>query len=79
MSISYNLEDRKEYILETIKDKIKFKLNIDIKDIQKKVDNENVLEYNIEIKDTSELKEFTDFLKELGFKLEKNKWVINVN
>ena len=75
----YNLEDRKEYIVDSIKEKIKFKLNMSAKDIPTKVDNENVLEYKIEIKDSTELKEFSDFLKEIGFTLAKGVWIININ
>jgi intein/homing endonuclease len=74
----YNLFDRKNYIINLIKEKIKFKLDIDTKDIKEKINNKNVTIYQIEIKKNDKLKEFNEFLISLGFKLEGNKWVMRI-
>lgn len=76
----YNLVDRKEYIINQIKDHIKFKININVKDVKQKTsEGQNITTYIIEINNNTQLSEFTDLLVNLGFILEKNKWIININ
>jgi hypothetical protein len=72
----YNLEDRVQYIIENIKDNIKFKLNIDVK--------ENIVnklsEYLITISGNSkdELKDFANLFESFGAKEKNNKYEIIV-
>ncbi|ARF09822.1 SNF2-like helicase [Indivirus ILV1] len=77
-SFPYNLEDRKNYIVNQLKEEIKFKLDIVVKDIKKIVKEENIIEYIIELKDNSNLKDFTELLKKLNFKLTGNKWILKI-
>ena len=60
----YNLEDRVEYIIEQIKQNIKFKINIDVKEIIVK----KLTEYKITINHSNkeELKKFTPLFESLG-------------
>lgn len=74
----YNLEDRTEYIKRKISDKIKFKIDLSIKENKRTIQNEDVTTYTIEIKSTPQLKDFDDFFKELGFSVEKGKYILNV-
>lgn len=74
-----NLEDRTEDIINKIKDKIKFKLDIQINNIPKKIDNQNVLEYEIIINHNDNLNEFETFLTSLGAKKVNKKWIIEIN
>lgn len=75
----YNLEDRSKYMVDQIKDKIKFKINMDVKKNKTKIDGYPTMTYSIEIVNDPNLKEFEEFLKSLGFSLAKNKWVLNVD
>lgn len=73
-----NLEDRKDYIIKQINDKIKFQIYVTIKEIKKKIHKETVILYRIEINDDPKLNEFEDFLKSLGFKQEKGNWFLMI-
>ena len=75
----YNLEDRVKYIQNKIKEKIKFKLDINIKKNKMKVNDQQVMTYSIEISNGPNLKEFEGFFKSLGFMLQKNLWILNIN
>jgi len=75
----YNLEDRKNYIIDELKDKIKFKLDITVKEIKKNIKDENVIEYIIDIKDSPNLKEFSDLLKSTQFQKIGNKWSLVIS
>ncbi|CAH6421403.1 DEAD/SNF2 helicase [uncultured virus] len=71
-----NIFDRKNSVLNQIKDRIKFKIDIKTKDIKKKVEGKNVVTYRIEIKNTNELKEFDEFFEKLGGFKENNNIII---
>lgn len=75
----YNLEDRKDHILNKIKEKIKFKLDIDVKEIPFKVQNETMTTYEITIVNTKDLGDFADYIKSLGFELEGKKWIVKID
>ena len=75
----YNLEDRKNYIIDDIKEKIKFKLDLQVKEVKKVIKNENVVEYIIEIKDSKNLEEFTDLLKSYKFKKIGKNWIVAID
>ena len=75
----YNLEDRKNYIIDELKDKIKFKFDIAVKETKKTINNENVTEYIIEIKDSKNLDEFGELLKSNQFKKIGNKWIVVIS
>ena len=75
----YNLEDRKDYIINNIKEKIKFKIDLNVKDIKIKVSGEDVVTYIIEILHTENLNEFSSFMKTIGFTLQGKKWIINID
>jgi hypothetical protein len=75
----YNLEDRKNSILDRIKDKIKFKIDMTIKDNDITVSGEKVTTYEIIVKVTNELKEYKNLFEELGFTMGKDKWTISIN
>ena len=74
-----NLQDRVRSIQGTIKDKIKFKLDAQIKQIKQKIEGEDVISYIIEITNGKNLDEFKDFLELQGAILEGKKWIININ
>ena len=69
----YNLEDRVKWIIDKIKEKIKFKIDINIRNIPIKINNENVVEYDIMISNNSNLDDFRPFLEDLGAELLKDK------
>lgn len=71
----YNLEDRKDYIINQLKDELKFKLDISVKEIKNIVKEENVLEYIIELKDSPNIKDYKNLLISQSFKLTGNKWI----
>ena len=71
----YNLEDRVQYIINKINAKIKEKLKITVSDNLK---GKNPF-YTISINDNDVLKDYTDFLKSLDAKKEKNNWIITVS
>ena len=79
LKFPYNLEDRKDYTVNNVKEKIKFKIDLTIKENKIKVEGKNVINYTIEIAHNHNLDEFKDFLKELGFKLQGKKWLINID
>lgn len=74
----YNLEDRKDHIINDIKSKIKF--DIDLKIIEKNVvvDGTNVINYQLEITNSSKLADFKDVFVNNGAELVKNKWIIKI-
>lgn len=68
----YNLEDRQKYIIDKIKEKIKFKF--DIKK-SKKINKKTKLPiYNLEIKHSNKFNDFKKVLTKLGGKLVKGTW-----
>jgi len=75
----YNLQDFCEHIKSSLADKIKFKLDINIKTHKQKVENESVSTYEIELLHTKNLDEFKDFIQGLGFKLIGKKWLFIVD
>lgn len=75
----YNLEDRKDTILAKIKEKIKFKIDIDVKEEKLKEQGEQLTTYQIVIKHSSQLDEFKQFFKDLGFNTDKSTWIMNIN
>jgi ABC-type lipoprotein export system ATPase subunit len=75
----YNLEDRKDYVINDIREKIKFKIDLNIKDIKTKLNGEGIITYVIEITNNENLKDFDTFLKSLGFELEGKKWIIKID
>ena len=75
----YNLEDRVEYIVDKIREKIKFKLDINIKSIKHSEGiYKNLTIYEITIKHNTRLDDFKEFLKSLGGKLVKGNWVLKI-
>ena len=79
-SFPYNLEDRVKYIVDEIKDKIRFDLDIKVKSIKHSEDGfKNLLKYDIMIKHTNKLNDFKKFLESKGAKLVKGTWIIKVN
>lgn len=69
----YNLEDRVEYIIKKIKEKIKFKLNIS------KVHDKKDKSYKIIIKYDKRLDEFKDYFKtELKANIDGKDYIINI-
>ena len=75
----YNLEDRKDFMMNDLKNKLGTSIDINVKKINGKVSGEEITNYAIEIKDSGKLTNYHDFLKELGFVLEKGMWIHNVN
>ena len=69
-----NLEDRTEYIIDQIKNKINFKLNIKIDKIKIK----NMFKFEIIIEHSDKLNNYTDLLKSFGAIKNKNTYVITV-
>lgn len=76
----YNLEDRRNHIVNKIKSTIKYKTKIDIKNVPIKTGiNKGKLNYIIKIKNTPEIKEYSDFLKKINAVLEKDEWTITID
>ncbi len=75
----YNLEDRKDFTMNDIKNKLGTSIDVNIKKNHVKISGEDVTTYTIEIKDNNKLVNYNDFLKGLGFKLEKGTWLYNIN
>lgn len=73
-----NLEDRKNNIMDKIKDKIKFKIDVKVHDHKKKIENESVITYTVEIKYEKKLEDFKGFFEGLGGKFDKNRWLIDI-
>jgi hypothetical protein len=71
-SFPYNLEDRVLNIKKSIKEKIKFDLDLSVD----KKKTKHKTSYIITIKNSDKLKDFTDIFISFGGKLEKKKWVI---
>ena len=75
----YNSEDYIEHVTKKIYDKIKLKIDMTVTSEKKKEGSEKGYPtYYITIKDEPKLKEYESFLKGLGAKLDKGKWVITV-
>jgi superfamily II DNA or RNA helicase len=74
----YNLNDRVEYILSSIKEKIKFSLDIKTDKIINDKDKDKY-KYIIKIKTDQKLDQFKDFLEKMGATLQGKEWVINVS
>lgn len=74
-----NVHDRKDYIINNIRNKIKILEPNNIKVIpqQIKIDNQNVQVYKIEI--NKELSEFKQILLDMNASNVGNKWIINVS
>ena len=66
----YNLEDRTEYIINNIKNNIKYKLDINVK--------HNKLEYIIKIKCNNSLKSYIDIYKDYDIKIKDKELIITV-
>lgn len=75
----YNLEDRKDHIVNSIKEKIKFKIDLSVRETHSKIQNENITTYTIELTNNNDLNDFADFLKTLGFVLNGKKWTVDVD
>jgi len=71
----YNLEDRKEYVINKLEKEIKYKFNYDIKEIQ---NNKNT-EYKIIIKDSDKLADYYKLLEKNRFVQNKNEWILDIN
>ena len=86
----YNLQDRVKHIIDGIKNKIKFDLNIKIdkKSIKNKSGEDEIIKlknnkitkykYKIIISNSDKLKNYVDVLKSSGAELKNNDWIINV-
>ena len=70
----YNLEDRKNYIIDNLEKEIKYKVSYDVKEFK---ENKNTV-YKIIIKDTEKLKEYYNLLKKHKFIQEKNEWILEI-
>ncbi len=70
----YNLEDRKDFIINKLEKEIKYKFNYDIKEeqINKKTN------YKIIIKDNEKLKDYYNLLTKNNFKQNKNEWILEI-
>lgn len=75
----YNLEDRKDYTINNIKENIKFKLDMLVKENKITVNKEIVITYTIEITNDASLNDFNGLLRNMGFELKGNKWVIRID
>ena len=75
----YNLEDRVNNIIEKIKNEVNVKLDINIK-TKKKTSNEEkgYISYYIHIKDDNKIKDYIEFIKNLGGIINGQEWIINV-
>ena len=71
-----NLEDRKDKILNEIKNKIKFKIDVKVIDRKEQVENEQVKTYEVHVKQDKKLDEFKDILEGIGARLDKSEWII---
>ena len=74
----YNLEDRTVYIKDKIHDKIKFNIKISIVKNKIKVNNKNVFNYTIKIKDARDLHDFKSFFESFGAKKKSGYWIIDI-
>jgi superfamily II DNA or RNA helicase len=86
----YNLQDRVKYIIDNIKNKIKFELKIKVDKIpikNKKGEDDIIkiktakipkFKYKIIISNTDKLNNYTDVLKSNNAKLKGNEWIIEV-
>lgn len=74
----YNLEDRKDYLLDEINSIIKFKINVNVKEVKTKVQKEEVTTYVIEINHIPALNDFEKQLHKMGAQLKDKKWTIKV-
>ena len=73
----YNIIDRADHIRDSIKDKIKFSINLNIKQEKQTVDGvKNLPKVTITVDNVPRLKEFKEFFESFGAKLIKNKWTI---
>ena len=68
----YNLEDRKEYIIEKLKKQIKFKLEYNI------TENNKTQGYTITIKDNEKLKDYYKILEKEKFEKSKDNWIFEI-
>ena len=75
----YNLEDRKDYILENLKKEFGESIKPSIKEQKKKIDGQEISNYIIEIKHNTKLDEFTNFLKNNEFVLEHGTWIMKID
>ena len=71
----YNLEDRKDFVLNDLKKEFGTSVNVSVKDVKRK----DVIEYVIEIKNSGKLDEYFEFLKKIGFDLEKDLWTMKID
>jgi hypothetical protein len=74
----YNLEDRKNNIITKIKDKIKFKIDIVVKENDKTIKGEHVTTYTITIKNNKQLDEYKTLFTDIGFTVDKDKYSITI-
>lgn len=75
----YNLEDRKDYIINGLKKEFGDNVNIIVNENKKKIKDVNVIEYTLEIKNSDKLAEYGKFLKDSGFVLDKGVWGIVID
>jgi hypothetical protein len=76
----YNLEDRKNYVLKKIKENVKLKISIDVKEIKKEKGKLKYREYIITLKDSDKINEYEKILNDLGFTREKdNRYILEIN
>jgi hypothetical protein len=75
----YNLEDRKDHVLGVIKSEMGNIVTPTIKEHKKKIDNYDTVSYTIEIKNSNKLDDFKNVLKNNGFKLEKDTYILDIN
>jgi hypothetical protein len=75
----YNLEDRKDHIINGIKEKIKFKIDLNVKENHSKIQGETVTTYEIQINNSTNLEDFSDVLRGYGFVLQGKKWIVIVD
>lgn len=71
----YNLEDRVEYVINEIKSKIKYKINLNVSQHENK---KGYIFYDIVIKHDDKLDEYEKVFKQYGAKKEKDKWIIQI-
>jgi hypothetical protein len=71
----YNLEDRKDYVMDKLEKEIKYKFTSEVKEEQK---NKQTT-YKIIIKDNDKLKDYYKLLKQHKFVQDKNEWILNID
>ncbi len=71
----YNLEDRKDYVINILEKEIKYKFQYDVEEQTK---NKKTT-YIITIKDNDKLKEYYGLLEKHGFSKSKNEFILNIN